>query len=127
MWFSPESVHRCRGRIRGNQLCEHCMTPIEPGQPYHRQVWRPNKRSRLHALLYHLDARDCPEEEFLALDRDLEAEPVALSLQLVLKQVEVIALDVTGKSFVDTKSILTVEAVTEAEDAYPDYDEDIPF
>lgn len=103
------------------------MTRIERGQYYRRQVWRPNKRSRLHALLYHLNARDCPEEERLSLEHDLEAEPAVVSLQLVLKQVEVIALDVAGKPFVDTKSVLTVEAVTEAEEPYADDDEDIPF
>ena len=102
------------------------MTPIERGQHYRRQVWRPNKRSRLHALLYHLNARDCPEEEWAYEDEELMATPIALAL--VLKQVEVIALDVADNPFVEVQSILTVETVSEPEAPYPgDDDDDIPF
>lgn len=129
MWNPPESVHVCRGRIRGRQLCELCFTYIEEGQRYSRRIWRPPGAGRrwLEAFYEHVNAHDCPQEEREHELEELQTEPVSVGLALVFKQVVVIALDVAGKPFVDTKSILTVEAVTEAEDPYPDDDEYIPF
>lgn len=129
MWNPPESVHVCRGRIRGRQVCERCYTYIEAGQRYYRRIWRPPGpgRRRLEAFYEHADARDCPEEAWEHETEETMTSSIAIALSLVIKQVEVIALDVAGNPFTEVQSILTLEAVTEAEELYPDDDEDIPF